>query len=379
MFVKSIKYENFRNLKDGVFTPEKEINIIFGDNANGKTNLTEAVWLFTGQKSFRGNKDAEQINQENPEKGAKLTMDFFSKGRDQCATIALGRKKSIYLNEVGLSSAAALSDSFAAVVFSPAEMQLITEGPAVRRRFLDNAISVLRPKYGRVLASYTRAVAQRNALLKDVQYHSELTFMLDSFEARIASYGAYIISQRQKYLQSIMTFLPDIYGDMSSNREKMRLSYKFSADKRDEPADSADISEQRLAKLLFEARREDMQTLSTGVGPHRDDIEFFINDKAVKTFGSQGQKRSAVLALKLSEAEILKKFIGEQPVTILDDVMSELDRSRQDYILNHIKGWQVFITCCDPAAIEIMQKGVCFSVKNGEVSRGADLIESDGS
>lgn len=362
MFVKSVNFENFRNLADNVFFPGEGINVIYGDNAQGKTNLAEAIWLFTGQKSFRGTRDFQLINKDNPEKSAVLDTSFFSGGRNQTAQIKIAKKRSVVLNESTLPSPAKLSENFCAVVFSPADMQLIDDGPAIRRRFFDNAVSILRPKYGKIITAYNRAVQQRNALLKDVQYHSELTFMLDAFEEHIAKYGEYIISQRKKYLTAITEKLPDIYGGLSENREQIKITYKASG------FDGCDnITANMLREAIYKNRAEDIKTAVTSVGPHRDDFDIFINGDSVKIYGSQGQKRSAIIALKLCEAEILKRLRGEKPVMILDDVMSELDRSRQNYILNHIKDWQVFITCCAPETVENLKSGSCFHIHNGVI------------
>lgn len=363
MFVKSVKFENFRNLADGVFYPDKGVNVIYGDNAQGKTNLAEAIWLFTGQKSFRGTRDFQLVNKQNTDKNAVLFAEFFSAGRNQSAQIKIANKRSVVLNESAVSSPTKLSDGFSAVVFSPADMQLIDDGPSIRRRFFDNAISILRPKYAKIITAYNRAVQQRNILLKDVMYHSELSFMLDAFEEHIAKYGEYIISQRKKYLVAITENLSEIYGGLSNNRENIKITYKASGFDNDE-----NITADKLRAAIYKNRTEDIKTAVTSIGPHRDDFDIFINGDSVKVYGSQGQKRSCVIALKLCEAEILKRQRGERPIMILDDVMSELDRSRQNYILNHIKDWQVFITCCDPETVENLKSGSCFHIQNGNLT-----------
>lgn len=358
MFVENLTVENFRNLEKITFQPDREINVIFGDNAQGKTNLIEAIYLFSGQKSFRGTKDSQLPTLTDPpgQHVAKLSLSFFAQQRHQTARIVIDKKRSAMLNDLPLPAPSALCEHFGAVLFSPADMDLIKDGPNVRRKFLDNAIAMLRPKYAKMLSVYNRAVTQRNAILRDVLFHSELSFMLDSFEDRIAKAGAYIIAQRRKYLEALQTYLPAIYGGISNNKETLTISYKCSAENGDW---------ETILHLLQQNRAEDTKNMATSIGPHRDDLEFFINQMPVKAFGSQGQRRSVVLSLKLAEAEILKKHSGEQPVAILDDVMSELDRTRQDFILNHITGWQVFITCCDPNAVHALQAGRCFQMENG--------------
>lgn len=359
MYLEKIEYENYRNLKKGEFIPDKNMNIIYGENAQGKTNLIEAIWLFTGKKSFRGTKDTQLINIDSENQTALLKCSFFSSERQQTGEIIITNKRLASMNDVNLSSASGLSENFTAILFSPADMDLIKEGPIVRRKFLDNAISTVRPKYENILHSYNRAVMQRNSILKDIAYHSELEFMLDVYEERIAKCGAYIIAQRKKYIEALMDYIVDIYHGISGGKEEILIKYKCTAE---------NGKEEDILKSLKESRKQDIVTASTNVGPHRDDMEFFINGLQLKIFGSQGQRRSTVIALKLSEAEILKKNTGEQPIAILDDVMSELDLSRQDYLLNHIKGWQVFITCCDPNTIKSLENGKVFKMENGVLS-----------
>lgn len=356
MYLEKIEYDNYRNLKKGVFIPDKEINVIYGENAQGKTNLIEAIWLFTGKKSFRGTKDNQLINIMSDNQTAVLKTSFFSGNRTQKGEIIITNKRLASINDINLSSASGLSEKFTAVLFSPADMDLIKEGPIVRRRFLDNAISTIRPKYHKILLSYNRAVMQRNSVLKDVVFHKELEFMLDVYEERIAKTGAYIIAQRKKYIEALESYLAEIYGGISSNKEEITVKYKCTCNSG---------SEEEILKSLKKSRVQDTITATTNCGPHRDDMEFFINGLALKIFGSQGQRRSVIVALKLSEAEILKKYTSEQPIAILDDVMSELDLTRQDYLLNHIKGWQVFITCCDPNTIKSLNKGKIFKMENG--------------
>lgn len=358
MVLEKIEYENYRNLKKGAFYPDREINVIYGDNAQGKTNLIEAIWLFTGKRSFRGTKDNQLININNQNQTAVLKSEFYSGDRKQKGEIIITNKRLASINDINLSSASGLSEKFTAVLFSPADMDLIKEGPVVRRKFLDNAISSVRPKYEKILAAYNRAVAQRNSILKDVAFHRELEFMLDVYEERISKSGSYLISQRKKYIEALMEYIVDIYGGISSNKEKISLKYKCTA---------GGGSEEEILSKLKQSRMQDTVTATTNIGPHRDDMEFFINSLPLKIFGSQGQRRSAVVSLKLSEAEILKKYTGEQPIAILDDVMSELDLSRQDYLLNHIKGWQVFITCCDPNTIKTLNSGKILKMVDGKL------------
>ena len=230
----------------------------------------------------------------------------------------------------------------------------MSDGPNVRRKFLDTAIGQLYPAYINILKNYIRAVTQRNKIIKDFKYDSTLSIMLDVYENEISQNGEKIVNFRKRYIEVINEFLGNVYDGISGGREKIETEYISSY--RD------DLSE----KLKF-ARKEDMFSGVTSIGPHRDDLEFKINGISARNFASQGQKRSIALAVKLSEAEVIKKNVGECPVILLDDVMSELDPLRQDFILNHIKGMQSFLTCCDESNIKNLIAGKKFIIKNGRV------------
>lgn len=354
MLVKKLTVNNFRNLKPTVFIPEKEMNVICGENAQGKTNLIEAIWLFTGAKSFRGNKDNELPFFDSQK--AKLTLIFESEGIEKTASITIDTRRHAVLNEKKLSSAAALAGQFCAIVFSPDDIGLVTDGPSKRRRFMDIAISQIYPSYLGYLRNYTRAVTQRNVILKDIRKGLKSEAFLDVFEQEIVSNGKEIIKYRIDYVDLIKEKVSEIYRGISADKEELSIEYIMTAE-----ADN-------LKNELIAARQTDIYSATTSVGPHRDDLAFKINGVSVRNFASQGQRRSVALSLKLSEAEILKKITGEFPVALLDDVMSELDPIRQNYILNHIKGWQVFITCCDPSNTENLDKGKVFSMKEGRLS-----------
>ena len=356
MVIKKLSFENYRNLIDGDFEPCGEINLIYGDNAQGKTNLIEALCLFSGQKSFRGGKDVQLIKIGT--EFSRLSLDFFSQEREQNAVIAISLKKEGTLNGVKLQSVTELNECFPVIVFAPSHLGLVKDGPKTRRQFLDTAISQLRPKYVQVLYEYNRAVTQRNAILRDVVYHSELLDMLDAFEDRIAKTGAYIISQRKKYLEAVNLKAPEIYAGLSQGRESFVSEYICTSG-------NGDVDELKTA--LISSRSEDTATGTTSTGPHRDDIDLRLDGLPVRVYGSQGQMRSVALALKLAETDVLERFTGEKPIAILDDVMSELDPSRQNFILNHIQNMQVFITCCDPGALHNFKAGKVFRVENGEL------------
>ncbi len=352
MKILNFSCKNFRNLSDIKISDFEEMNVICGENAQGKTNLIEGIWLFTGIKSFRGAKDKEFLRFGSEK--AKLSLDFEAEQIENNAEIEITDKRTAFLNDNKLKSPSLLAGKFNAIVFSPNDLSLVKDGPSVRRRFLDIAIGQLYPSYISVLRNYMRAVIQRNQIIKDLRYDSTLSVMLDVFEKEIGENGKKITEVRKKYISVLSEFLPEVYKGISGGREELEVEYKISF-KND------------LIEELKNSRQTDMFTGTTSVGPHRDDLDFKINGISARVFGSQGQKRSVALAIKLAEGEVINKISGEYPVFLLDDVMSELDPERQNYILNHIKGIQSFITCCDPSNVANLEKGKIITVKNGQV------------
>lgn len=365
MRVERLSAEGFRNLAAEEIRPAPGVNILYGDNAQGKTNVLEALWLFTGGRSFRGAKDRELIA-FGADKAA-CRMAFFAQERGQQAEIIVEGRRRALLNGIPQASPAKLAGVFCAVVFSPAHLSLIKDGPEERRRFLDAAYCQLRPGYIQTLAEYSRALAQRNSLLRQLRETGGDPGLLDIWDQRLASSGARIRAARAAFVVRLDRETRRIYDGLSAGREQMTLSYLAQT----QETVSADARERAHALLLELAARRDADRAAgfTTAGPHRDDLEVLIDGRAARAFGSQGQQRSAVLALKLAEAAVLQEVTGEQPVALLDDVMSELDVRRQDYILNHIHDWQVFITCCDPSAVLRLTGGRVFHIQGGAVIR----------
>jgi recF protein len=371
MYVTKLRYENYRNLENGEICPAPGMNVIYGENAQGKTNLLEGVWLFTGGHSFRGAKDSE-IPRLDSEKGGntsytKLKMDFFSEERDQTAILSIqnGRRSSV-INGVEKKTGTALVGKVCAVIFSPEHLLLVKEGPGRRRSFIDGAICQIKPGYAKIISSYNRCLMQRNALLKEISKNPAAADMLAVWNQRIAGYGAQVMLFRNEYVNKLMQKLDPIYRGISREREKMDirhvLSVKLSEDFTQIQAQEA------FLETLSKNEVSDIRTGFTTSGPHRDDLEIFINGLSARMFASQGQQRSAVLSMKLSESEILSESINETPLILLDDVMSELDAGRQDYLLNHLHDKQVFITCCAPETVNLMEKGRRFYVEDGKVA-----------
>lgn len=359
MKINSIDIENFRNIQK-LNLDFEDINIIYGENAQGKTNLIEAIYLFTGSKSFRGVKDKELIKFDEP--FSKLKIDFENKSRNQNAEIIIDDKRKATLNGIKKNSAVSLGEELKAVIFSPVHLSMVKDGPAERRKFIDNALCQLKANYRNVLKEYNRCLLQRNMLLKDISKNSSLTDMLYIWDKNLAVSASKIIYQRNKYIEALLPYAKEIFGGLSSGKEDIDLILTGKFDYKN--LSVSDI-EKNLIKELEKSRYNDILNRSTSVGPHRDDMDILINSKSARSYGSQGQQRSCVLTLKLAEASLLKEMTQDEPLALLDDVMSELDISRQDYILNHIKDWQVFITCCDANTVLRLKKGKTFHIQNG--------------
>lgn len=360
MKINALELENYRNIEKLSLTFD-DVNIIYGENAQGKTNLIEAIYLFTGAKSFRGVRDKELIKFGCD--FSKLKIDFTNKSRKQTAEIMIKNKREATLNGVKKKSPVLLGEELKAVIFSPVHLSMIKDGPGERRKFADSALCQIKSGYRNILKEYNKALAQRNSLLKDIAFNSSLSDMLYIWDKSFAKYGAKIIYQRQKYIEALIPYAKEIFNGLSNGREDIDLVLTGAFDYKNLTLDEI---ENKMMIALQNNRQVDMIMKITTIGPHRDDIEILINGKSARKYGSQGQQRSCVLALKLAEASLLREKTQDEPVALLDDVMSELDEGRQDYILNHIKDWQVFITCCDPASVLRLKQGKTFHINDGK-------------
>ena len=307
MKINSLKVQNYRNIENIEIIPSDGVNIIYGNNAQGKTNLLEAMWLFTGCRSFRGSKEKELIRFGCD--FSKTEMNFFDEMRNRTAVITIDEKKHLELDGVNFSSCSELFGEFFGIIFTPDHLNLVKGGPAERRKFINTALCQLKPKYSNVLGKYNKILEQRNTLLKDISYHSELTETLDIWDEKFSFYSAVIISQRLRYLDEIKPFLENIYEGISSGKEKISLEYDspFSYEEKD--------TEKLREKILYELKKcrdEDIRNGITSLGPHKDDILIKLDGISAKAFASQGQKRSCALSLKLSEAAVMKKITGRQ-------------------------------------------------------------------
>lgn len=361
MKVNRLEIKQFRNIESAELFPHEGINILFGENAQGKTNCIESLWLFTGGRSFRGVKDCDLV--KFGEKEATIKANLFAEDRDQEVLITIDKKRKAFVNEIEQPAMSRLIGRFPSVVFFPDHLFLIKEGPEGRRRFIDAALCQIKPSYIQTLMGYNRILSQRNALLKDwsINPNEELWEILTE---QLAKFGQQIVKERINYTESLKNKAILRYSGLSGNREEFNLLYEPNRhyDEKDEKQQY-----ETLLDLFNEKKRSDIDARCTTAGPHREDLQIQINELSARHYGSQGQQRSAVLALKLAEAEILKEKTGETPLVLLDDVMSELDSSRQEYMVNQLNGWQVFISCCEPASVLPKVDGKRFEVHHGTI------------
>lgn len=366
MVVKSLSFENYRNLKNSTVFPIDGINVIYGDNAQGKTNLIECLWLFTGGRSFRGSKDGELISFGKD--FSKIKLCFNSCGRDQTIEINIrNNRRNAVLNDVPKNYISQIIGSFCAVVFSPNHLTLIKNGPEERRNFIDGAICQIKPSYASALSKYRRVLNERNALLKDIPRHRELEDTLDIWNERLSLEGAVIAYERFAYIKKLSKLAVKFYEGISDGKEQLSVEYKTSFGGTDDMTRSS--LKEAILSFLQKKQNDDIYAGFTTIGIHRDDLTVKINGREARKFGSQGQQRSAVLSMKLAEASVLGNEKREKPVILLDDVLSELDASRKDYLLNRLEGLQVFITCCESS---VNSENLIY-IKNGEITASGGI------
>lgn len=333
MKINSLCLKNFRNYEELYINFNEKTNIIYGDNAQGKTNILEAIFIAATTKSHRSNKDQEIIRFEENESRIEAVFEKNEMNYKINMLLRKNKGKSIAINGVPIKRAAELFGIVNIVFFSPQDLNMIKDGPVARRKFIDMELSQIDKIYLNELSSYNKILMQRNKLLKDLAFFDDARDTLEVWDQQLVHYGTRIIRRRAQFIKDLNEIIGKIHQSLSGNKEELRISY--------EPA----VKEDDFADKLASLKERDLKMQATGIGPHKDDICFYINGKDVRKYGSQGQQRTAALSLKLSEIELVKRVVHDDPILLLDDVLSELDSKRQNYLLNNIKDIQTIVTC----------------------------------
>ena len=364
MIVKGLELDFFRNYVHLKADFDPRVNLIYGENAQGKTNLLEAIAYLSCARSHRARFDREMILLGVDEAFVKGEISSRSRDFTLEARLSRGKSRQLWSNGVRLKTAGELSGILTTVLFCPEDLYLIREGAAARRRFLDSAICQLRPRYAQALAEFNRLHEHKTRILRDWPENPSLLATLDDFNLRLAQTGAILIHYRAHFVKRLGEHAPAIHADFSGGREELGLSYETVSTVTDPQAPPRQILEQLLdhQQSHRQAELDSRQCLS---GPHKDDVEVTLNGMSAKTYGSQGQTRTAALSLKLAQREIFFDETQEWPVLLLDDVLSELDPKRQSFVLNRIKGGQVFITCCEEDKLDGLEGGKAFHIRGG--------------
>lgn len=363
MIIKTIELQNFRNYEDLEIHFDHGTNILYGDNAQGKTNILESAYVSGTTKSHKGSRDKDMIRFGETESHIRTIVEKNEMTYQIDMHLKKNRSKGIAVNRVPIKKASELFGILNIVFFSPEDLYMIKNGPSERRRFLDSEICQLDKIYLSDLTKYNKTLNQRNKLLKDIVFHPELENTLSVWDMQLIAYGKRIIKRRTQFVNELNEIVFDIHKKISGNKEELVLKY--------EP----DIEESFFEDELNRSKVRDMKYCQTSVGPHRDDISFYIGDVDIRKFGSQGQQRTSALSLKLAEIELVKKCIHDTPVLLLDDVLSELDSNRQNYLLNSIHDIQTIITCTglDEFVKNRFQIDKIFQVETGKVSEKTEM------
>lgn len=366
MQIDAVTLEHFRNYTSQQIAFDPACNVIYGENAQGKTNLLEAMVYLSCGKTPRARSDRELI--AFGENSARLQGEIETRERVFRTEILLktGQRRRMTVNGVPAKNAAALSEVLHTVFFCPEDLLLIREGAAARRRFLDMALCQLRPRYADALAEYHRLYEHKTRILRDSEERPDLLATLPDFNIRLCQTGAVLIHYRARYCERLKEYAAQAHRECSGEREDLSLTYETVKTVTDPFASLGELTE-RLSEHQAAHYQAEIASRLCLSGPHKDDLDVCVNGRSARQFCSQGQTRTAALALKLAEREIHKNTVGEYPVLLLDDVLSELDPRRQEYVLNRISGGQVFITCCEDDRLSRLLTGRVFHIRKGEV------------
>ncbi len=353
MYIEKIKLQNFRNYEQLDLDLNKNINIIYGDNAQGKTNILEAIFLCSFGKSFRTTKEKEMIKFN--EDRCLVEIFYQKKDRNGKIKIEIGNKKQISINGVKVKKLSELLGNINIVLFTPDDINILKDGPSNRRRFLDMLIGQLKPNYVYNLNMYLKTIEQRNNYLRQIREENKPEEMLEIWDEKLTEYGNIIYNYRKQFMDLIAEKINEIHKKITEDKENIKIEYTSNCDSKEE-----------YLKLLKQRRKLDIIKGFTTKGVHRDDFVIYINDKEVNTYGSQGQNRTVVLSLKLAELNVIYDLIGEYPILLLDDFMSELDENRRKNFLKNIENTQVILTGTDKIDLQNLEFNL-YNVKKGAI------------
>ena len=353
MWIKKLKIKNFRNYDEENINFNKNINIFYGENAQGKTNIIEAIFLCSLGKSFRAKKDSEMIKLEK--NNSLIEIEYEKEDRDGKIKIEIGNKKTIFINGIKIKKLSELLGNINTVIFTPDDINILKGGPQNRRKFLDIMISQLRPNYMHILNLYLKTIEQRNKYLRQIKEEGKDENLLEIWDEKLIEYAIKIYEYRNEFINKIIEKIKKIHKNITDSQEEIELEYITECKDKNE-----------YKNLLLNRRKLDIIKGFTTKGIHRDDFVIYINKKKIDIYGSQGQNRTAMLSLKLAELQVIKDDIGENPILLLDDFMSELDKKRRKNFLENIKDIQVIITGTEKLDIENLNY-LEYNVCNGKV------------
>ena len=355
MLLKKLELVNYRNIEKACLKTDDALNLLIGDNAQGKTNILEAIWYCSSAKSFRGAKEKDVVL--FGEKEAKISAEFDIDSIIHTIDIKIAKNgvKTLLHNQCPLKKLSDVAGLFLSVIFTPEHLALVKEGPGQRRRFADIALCLLYPRYIYCLNRYNKTLEQKNAALRACAKNGASHDTLDIWDSRLAALGTEIIKYRREYISDIAVFAAEYHNKISEDSEKLEIEYEQSI--------NAQTKEEYMA-LLLKQRKDDLFTGSTSAGIHRDDIKINLNGTQARFFASQGQQRSIVISLKLAEAKKAEEICRQKPIVLLDDILSELDKKRRAFILDAVEDYQVFLTGTE---CDLFFAGKSFTIKRGEV------------
>lgn len=365
MFIESLQLKNYRNYKSLEIEFDQGTNILYGNNAQGKTNVLEAVYLCGTTKSHRGSKDREIIAFEEEESHIRMKVNRDGLSYKIDMHLKRNKAKGVAINGIPIHKASELFGIVNFVFFSPEDLNIIKNGPAERRRFLDFELCQLDKIYLTNLSTYNHVIHQRNKLLKDLAFRPELMDTLEIWDLQAIDYGKKIIKKRKEFIADLNEIIKEIHSSLTGGQEEMQLFY--------EPC----TEEENLEAEFIRNREKDLKVRTTSTGPHRDDLCVSVNGIDIRKYGSQGQQRTAALSLKLSEIFLVEKKIKDSPVLLLDDVLSELDRNRQNYLLDSIHNIQTLVTCTglDDFISHQFEMNKVFHVVKGTIESNGKVLQ----